>query len=88
MKVSMLAILFGVLVSLPLVAAEDDPDADTGNAQTEQPVVSADDNTDTTADDSTQETDDTGLTVPSSDEDFVPSVRITEDLPVAFPVDI
>lgn len=30
---------------------------------------------------------DDGLTRPE-DEDFVPSVRITEDLPVAFPVDI
>ena len=86
MKVTLSALMLCTLASFPLYGAEDDPD----NAPATSTTVATNDNTDddTAADDSAQETDNTGLTAPPSDDDFVPSVRITEDLPVAFPVDI
>ncbi len=70
-----------LLACLPLLAAEELVE-DTGN-NIEQPV--------TVVETETPEPDN-GLTPPPSDdpesEDFVPSIRITEDLPVSFPVDI
>jgi hypothetical protein len=71
-----------LLASLPLLAAEDDSGEGTA-AEPEQPAAV----TGTEAPDP-----DSGLTPPPSEdpasEDFVPSIRITEDLPVAFPADI
>lgn len=85
------AIVLGLLACLPLYAAEEEGNARPGEVPAAQPAQTAqnDENTDEpAADEPARETDDTGLTEPPSDEDFVPTVRITEDLPVAFPVDI
>lgn len=92
-----------VLISTPLFAAEEEaaagqaeqqqtPGADdttaTADGGTQDPGGAANAAGVDSADARAPETDENGLTLPPSDEDFVPSVRITEDLPVAFPVDI
>jgi hypothetical protein len=102
MKPVLHTIIFSLLVSATLFAADDNTD----NVETEQtpatidnkgqdstidnpaPETIDDGSQDSTADNQAPKTDNGDLTAPPSDEDFVPSVRITEDLPVAFPVDI
>ena len=78
--------LIGLLVTCPLFAAENDAPA---QAEPEQaPANDAPAETVQVATPPAPQSEDSDLTAPPSDEDFVPTVRITEDLPVAFPVDI
>lgn len=75
----------GLLACLPLTAAEPAAEEESGAAAGSE---------ETGSDDTYQLPE--GLTPPeeqvqsagANDENFVPSVQITEDLPVAFPVDI
>ena len=76
-----------LLMPLSLVAAEAVSDDD------QEPVTVIQDS-DSERPDLTEPLPDTGLTLEEGNageegnEDFVPSIRIVEDLPVAFPVDI
>lgn len=80
-------LLQAVLLATTLSAAENDTSAVAGNTNTEQAAEEGE------AQDTVQPMPDIGLieeerVAEEDDENFVPSIRITEDLPVAFPVDI
>ena len=82
--------LLAMLVCLPLYGAQDEPGDENQAAEPAEttPGDDADTQVQQAQENTTTATTDDGLTIPPSDEDFVPTVRITEDLPVAFPVDI
>ena len=77
------------MAALPLSglqAADDNTEPDPPVTATTQTLdVDAVDSEDSSGENSTEPLADTAE---ASDENFVPSIRITEDLPVAFPVDI
>ena len=87
MKTPLLLFLISLLFPLGLNAAEENPEAENPDLQTEQAGQAEDiaplDGTQAGGEESLDE----GAEGPL-DENFVPTVRITEDLPVAFPVDI
>lgn len=84
MKKLVISLLGSLLLSFCIYAAEESSDEETVSQEPVQEQTTVDEQqepvTEPEADDS--------LTQGPSDEDFIPTERITEDLPVAFPVDI
>ncbi len=83
MRSLLYTVLSALCLAQVLLAAEPQQAQD----DTESIPAEASSNQDDGPEGNDTDTEDNGLT-PPEDENFVPSVRITEDLPVAFPVDI
>ena len=79
----LLTIIAWLLLALPLQAAEESDDLQ----EATEPVTAAQPDTGESSEPEQEAADTGGLTEPS-DENFVPTVQVSEDQPVAFPVDI
>jgi hypothetical protein len=92
MKAKTMAILIAVFPLTGLHAAQDNIEIDEGLPATVPAVeISSEENENSFDESSFDESNNETISETSaeaSDDNFVPSIRITEDLPVAFPVDI
>ena len=87
MKAKAMALLIVVSPLTGLHAAQDNIEIDGGIAATVPAAEIGSEENESSSDNSNNETI-SETSAEASDDNFIPSIRIAEDLPVAFPVDI